>query len=172
MPVGCKIQHTVGAAIRETLVARRIDLVTEVLKRPHLLLQVDAPQVLATLPTGHIARKIQISTVGRDSRVAVGRQRVGCNFHLHRLAPLRIAALRGVNLHRRSGIKFPPCLGKVHGRPVGCERRYPFVKLGVHPPLGRLGTLPIAVFIFLREEYVTLLGSRDFALGFAGGIFG
>ncbi len=169
MAVGGKVEDAVGAHVGEALVAGGVDLVAQVLEGAALVLDVDAPQVEAALAARHVAGEVEPHAVGTHAGVAVARQGVGRDFEGCGGAPLGLAALRGVDAHACGGVGLANGLGQVHGRAVGGERGDALVKLGVELALGRLGTLPLALVVFLGEENVAVLGAGDLALDRAGG---
>ena len=172
MAVAREIEHTVGAAVGEALVAGGVDLATEVLQRAHALLDVDAPQVQAAVATGHIAREVEPIAVGAHRGVAVGRERVGGDVELVGGAPLSLGARRGVNFNRRGAIGFANDLGEIHGGAIGAEGGHTLVPLGIELAFGRFGARPLALLVLFGEEDVAALGAGDFALGGAGGFLG
>ena len=172
MAVAGEVEKRVGAHIGELLVTPGVDVGSEVFERPFGVGYVDAPEVLATVSARHVGGEDEPFAVGRYCRMSNGRERVGGDFILHRLAPRLLGALRSVYFHSGVGHRGAARHGEVHGGGVGREAAYSLLHLGVQFALGRFGALPFAALVLLGVEDVGFLGAGDFALGGAGGLFG
>ena len=101
----------------------------------------------------------------------VARNRVGSDFIFHCRPPFGVGTLRGVDFHSGVGVGFAPCLGEIHGAPVGGERHDSFVKLGVQLTFNRFGALPFPFLVLAANPYVAFFHSGYLAFFCAGNFF-
>ena len=71
MAIAGKVENAIGAAIRESLIARRVDLFAKVFQCAAAVLQIDAPKVEFALPAGHIAGEIKVFAIRTHGGVAI-----------------------------------------------------------------------------------------------------